>query len=229
MRASPFPFRRFPMAARIGIFAKPPIPGQTKSRLAMDVGEDAAAALSAAMLRDLLDEMHAVHGARPDVQLEVWQPPGTKPDAYPPGILAGCELRSQQGKDLGARLIHAFGDPGPTVIIGSDCITISATLLGQALDALRLHQAVFQPADDGGYTLVGLSRPCRGLFSAIDWGSEQVWRQTRDRLETTGCPYTLLPASFDIDTSQDLERLREFVRSHRRHHTQAWLERFATP
>lgn len=67
--------------------------------------------------------------------------------------------------------------------------------------------AVFIPAEDGGYVLVGLRRPLPRLFEDIDWGSERVMTQTRARLHELGLSWRELPTLWDIDRPQDLDRL----------------------
>ncbi len=56
------------------------------------------------------------------------------------------------------------------------------TLLG----LLDRHPVVFGPAHDGGYYLVGLSRPCVALFQDIAWGSETVLRDSLARARQLG-------------------------------------------
>ncbi len=208
---------------RIALFAKPPIVGQTKSRLAADVGDQAAADLSAAMLADLLAQCQALQARRPTVQVELWYPPGFSPDDFP-GTVRPDIFRTQQGDDLGDRLIHAFAtgltDSARMIVIGSDCITISAELLEQALDSLADAPSVFQPADDGGYVLVGLNQPAPELFRNIPWGGKQVWAATQAAATHTSA---VLPHTFDIDTVDDLPRLRSFLEHTERPRTTAIL------
>ena len=46
------------MTTVLGLFAKPPVPGTVKTRLAEDIGNEAAASLYAAFVGDLL-QLHA--------------------------------------------------------------------------------------------------------------------------------------------------------------------------
>ncbi|MBL8450164.1 MAG: DUF2064 domain-containing protein [Dechloromonas sp.] len=76
-------------------------------------------------------------------------------------------------------------------------------------DALRSGQdAVFLPAEDGGYVLVGLRRPQPRLFADIEWGTERVMAQTRDRLRELGLLWSEPRTLWDVDRPEDLDRLR---------------------
>ena len=64
--------------------------------------------------------------------------------------------------------------------------------------------AVFGPASDGGYYLVGLNSPCAGLFAGIDWGSERVLAQTLARARELGLEVEAIATRSDLDTPADL-------------------------
>jgi rSAM/selenodomain-associated transferase 1 len=123
----------------------------------------------------------------------------------------GVDLRSQSGADLGARMAAAFtAHAGPLLLIGTDCPALQAAHLAAAASALlddRDNDAVFIPVEDGGYVLVGLRRPQARLFEAIDWGSERVMAQTRQRMSELGLRWAELPTLWDVDRPADLLRL----------------------
>ena len=202
----------------ICLFAKLPQPGRTKSRLARDIGDEAAAALSAAMLRDLACEVRKV-----GEPAWLWHPPGDDPAAFPAEV-ADFAAAAQQGADLGARMLHTMREllPGKVVIIGSDCIAVGANTIRRALALLDEHDLVLQPSEDGGYTLIGMSRLYEELFEDIAWGTDQVWAQSVSKLE--GISWAALPSTFDVDTVDDLARLAALVFYSPRPHTEAWLQ-----
>lgn len=193
---------------RIGIFARAPVPGEAKTRLMPVLGAEGAAALHASLVR------HALAVARESGvgPVELW----CAPDASHP-FFAACErefgvaLRVQRGADLGERMARAFeaalGDNAALVLAGSDCPAITAATLRAAAAALAGHDAVFAPAEDGGYVLVGLAVPIPGLFEAIDWGGPAVMAQTRARLERSATTWKELETFWDIDRPEDYERL----------------------
>ena len=93
-------------------------------------------------------------------------------------------------------------------------------MLRQAAAALQSFAAVFVPAHDGGYALVGLRAAPPGLLSALfngmRWSTPQVMAQTRQRLALAGVDYAELQSVADIDEPADLQHLPAFLldRSH---------------
>ncbi|MFT5130445.1 MAG: rSAM/selenodomain-associated transferase 1 [Rhodothermales bacterium] len=213
--------------AAICLYAKVPKPGRTKSRLARDIGDDAAAALSEAMLRDLACELR--NAAESADTLWLWHPPDDDPRAFAPE-LADFADAAQSGADLGERMQHSMAtllpSSGQVIIIGSDCITMDAATLAAAKSALASNELVLQPADDGGYTLIGMSRLCPEVFAEIAWGSEAVWSQTMTRVSAAGICHHSLAMTFDVDTVADLDRLATFLEAHPRAHTEAWFRQY---
>ena len=195
----------------ICIFAKPPIPGQTKSRLAKVIGNELAAELSAAMLYDITKQACDVNQCR----VAVFYPPGFSADDY--GLLAEFNLEyfEQSGSELGQRMCNAFKfilndlSAESCIIIGSDCISHTTDLLDQALRLLQDSDVVVQPAEDGGYTLIGQSQLVSEIFKNIHWGTDTVMQSTLDILLKLPIDYVTLDTAFDIDTAEDLAKLRE--------------------
>jgi hypothetical protein len=190
----------------IAVFARAPVAGQAKTRLIPLLGADGAAALQRQLIERTLATACAVPGAR----VTLW----VAGDAAHPFVAGaarrfGAALAEQQGGDLGARMHHAFAAAGaPLVLIGTDCPQLAPEDLSAAAGALRAHDVVIQPANDGGYVLIGLARPQRPLFESIDWGGPQVLRQTRERIDALGLRCALRPALDDLDTPADLQRAR---------------------
>jgi glycosyltransferase A (GT-A) superfamily protein (DUF2064 family) len=106
-------------------------------------------------------------------------------------------------------MAHAFAvHGGPMLLIGTDCPALQTAHLVMAADLLHDgHDAVFIPAEDGGYVLVGLRQPQPRLFENIDWGSEQVMAQTRDRMAVLGLRWAEPLTLWDVDRPADLARL----------------------
>ena len=200
---------RRPERTRIAVFAKAPVPGTVKTRLAALLGADGAASLHAGLVRHALAS--AVRsGVGP---VELWCAPDERHEFFAAcSAQFGARLRRQQGGDLGARMRHAFdaalAEGAALVLIGSDCPAITAPALMAAATALRSHDVVIAPAEDGGYVLVGLSRPCPALFTGVDWGTGAVMSQTRARLAESGQPWAELPMLWDVDRPEDYARLQ---------------------
>ncbi len=104
---------------------------------------------------------------------------------------------------------HQLGTapPGPVCVIGADIPGLSRAALGRAFRALGSHDAVFGPAEDGGYWLIGLHNSARvphGLFDGVRWSTEHALADTIASLP--GARIALVDRLRDVDTAQDLDR-----------------------
>jgi rSAM/selenodomain-associated transferase 1 len=118
-------------------------------------------------------------------------------------------LARQPESDLGARMHAAVaGTTGPALIIGADCPAFTSKHLRDAAEALHERDAVLIPAEDGGYVLIGLRRPCQRLFSAMEWSTPAVMDQTRERLRALRLTWRELTPLWDVDTPEDFARLQ---------------------
>lgn len=196
------------------VFAKAPVPGCVKTRLIRALGKEGAARLA---LRLLLDTVgRAVDAGVGPVEL-CCAPDDAHPafrrlaTHYPIG------LATQGDGDLGARMHRALARNlrrhPRALLIGTDAPGLGAAHMRQAAQALQSTPAVFVPASDGGYVLVGLSRPMPALFEDIAWSSERVMAQTRERLASIGAAHAELGMVDDVDEPADL-----------RHVPRRWLE-----
>lgn len=132
----------------------------------------------------------------------------------------------QRGADLGKRLEKAFaqrsrGGAARVVVIGSDSPALSRSLLLRGFAALSRAPAVLGPAHDGGFYLIGLrvrAQKIKSLLDGVEWGGPRAFRQVRAHLQTAGLRVALLPRLYDVDTADDLVRLRNNLRRNRQHH-----------
>jgi rSAM/selenodomain-associated transferase 1 len=192
------------------IFAREPIPGRVKTRLAATIGDVAATEVYEAMLEDVLDVSRRLG----DVETVVYW--DCKEETLQ--ILAekyACSSRRQSGGDLGQRMLAAFGEMfanGSEVccIIGSDSPDLPLSYILEAYRLLTTQQSdlVIGPSRDGGYYLLGMRRVWPQLFTSIDWGTPRVLRQSMDTADKAGIVAALLPEWYDIDTNDDLEKFQ---------------------
>ncbi len=202
---------------RLLLFAKPPLAGRVKTRLAARLGAIQAAAVH----RLLLDHALATACAAPWAA-ELWcAPPVAHPYFQTCHRRLGLPLRRQRGLDLGRRMDHALRETlrryRPVLLMGSDCPMLETRHLCQALAVLEGgRDAVLIPAEDGGYVLLGLRRPAPRLFSDMPWGEAGVLALTRRRLRQSGLTWGELPPLFDVDRPDDLERLLRMTPADRR-------------
>jgi rSAM/selenodomain-associated transferase 1 len=193
---------------RIVIFAKAPVPGKAKTRLAPALGEGGAARLAHRMLLDTWRQAIAVQVA--DAELCV--APDPTDDEWQGLLPSGAALISGQGKgDLGQRLASAaervIAGGERIVLIGTDCPGLTTSRLTDACRELEGHEAVIHPTFDGGYALLGLSRFDPSIFSGIEWSSSSVAGETIGRVRALGWSLHLGETLQDIDEPADLEGL----------------------
>jgi rSAM/selenodomain-associated transferase 1 len=198
-----------PDAIRVAVFAKAPVPGQVKTRLAGLLGPDGAAALQAGLVRRALAT--AVEARIGPVELHC------APDEHH-DFFARCAERfhvslvPQRGADLGERMRAAFRDAfaagSALIVIGSDCPVLSSADLLEARETLRKNPAVITPAEDGGYVLLGLAHDIPHLFDGVDWGTGAVLRQTRGHFAEAGITCVELAERWDVDRPEDYARLQ---------------------
>ncbi len=193
------------------VFAKAPIAGTVKTRLIPLLGAAGAATLQERLITHAL----AVARAAMPGRLELWcAPDTTHPFLQTAAQSRGATLHAQQGGDLGERMAHAFTTTlrtaGYVICIGTDCPALTAQHLHHAAAALRDgHDAVFVPAEDGGYALIGLARNAPQLFEHITWGGSQVMAQTRTRLCELELRWHELATLWDVDRPEDWQRLQQ--------------------
>jgi len=116
----------------------------------------------------------------------------------------------QEGLDLGERMQNAFKkgfDDGfeKIILIGSDLPDISPDIIHEGFDALEHNKVVFGPAEDGGYYLVGMSKPQFSVFQNKEWSTEGLLKNTLSELKESNIKTALLQTLNDIDTFEDLK------------------------
>lgn len=193
---------------QLGILAKYWAPGEVKTRLAVRLGDAAAARLHFSFLSALVDRFGDVADRR---ILAFWPPDRAADFAQLAGRRWQCQ--PQSAGDLGARIQGYFDNAfaagaEQVVLVGSDSPTLPRHYVELALTVLQDQPVVLGPTPDGGYYLVGARDRAPPIFDAISWSSSAVWGQTLDRLSSAGCRHYELPAWYDVDTAEDLLRLR---------------------
>ncbi len=191
----------------VAVLAKAPVAGLAKTRLMPALGAAGAARLQRQLTCNTLTTVHSA-GLGP---LTLW----CAPDAQHRFFRAlqqrcGLTCRDQPAGDLGQRMQAAFcatAPAGPLLLIGTDCPPLRpAHLRAAAAALLQGDDAVFIPAEDGGYVLVGLRQPQPALFEQMTWSTDQVMADTRRRARALGLRWRELPPLWDLDLPADLDR-----------------------
>ena len=116
------------------------------------------------------------------------------------------------GSDLGARMengIELVLKRGykNVVLIGSDCLELTAQGIEEAFYALNKHDVVVGPAKDGGYYLLGMKKTHHEFFKNKKWSTEDVFLDTSLDIENLGLSYLLLDTLSDVDCEDDLKQV----------------------
>ena len=182
------------------VFARTPRLGTVKRRLARAIGARAALRFHLAMLRRLTRTLRCERRFH-----TVFALTGGRA-RWPRGI---AHIRQAHG-DLGRRMDHAFRrfPRRRVVLVGTDIPALAAGDLHAAFRALGRAAAVFGPAEDGGFWLVGFGarRPARP-FAGVRWSSRHTLADTLANLRPR--PVALLRRLRDVDTAADLAAARE--------------------
>jgi len=208
----------------LGLFAKQPVPGQVKTRLAAETCADWAAQVADAFLRDTLHRLLWIDAHR----VVAFAPADAEP-FFANLIDYRFQLIPQVDGDLGQRMAAFFAGQFQAgakrvVLIGTDTPTLPPDYIERAFDELKRSEVeaptkdvhlVLGPATDGGYYLIGLAGQVPPIFEGISWGSERVLAETTSRLPEDGCRLTLLPPWYDVDTLKDWRVLTGHVYAQR--------------
>lgn len=193
------------------LFVKYPEPGCVKTRLAEKIGSEKAAKLYRIFVEAVLTATASSMYRR-----VVFISGGGGEDAFRSWLGNDLVYVQQTGCDLGMRMRnafeHVFGEGAEkAVIIGTDCLSVDAKVILEAFKKMDEVSVVIGPSEDGGYYLLGLTRSCSDLFEGIDWSTEKVMDQTAGKLKGRGEDFAVMDKSFDVDTLEDLLRLKQEI------------------
>ncbi|HET98669.1 MAG TPA: DUF2064 domain-containing protein [Desulfurivibrio alkaliphilus] len=204
------------------LFTRYPRPGEVKTRLIPALGETGAARLQRRLCEAVVEVAREFRRSRPPGKtLLTVCTTGADEQRFRSWLGPDLEYRRQATGGLGERMNSAATTalnpadrrhrerprPEALLLVGSDLPGLNSELLHQAATALRDHDVVLGPAQDGGYYLIGLKEPHPRLFIDIAWGTERVLEQTRAAGKRLGLKAALLPPLSDIDRPEDLAEL----------------------
>ncbi|MGH3474959.1 MAG: TIGR04282 family arsenosugar biosynthesis glycosyltransferase [Aeromicrobium sp.] len=184
------------------VVAKAPVPGLAKTRIAGDVGDDAAADLAAAALLDTLDT--AIETGMPVVVALTGDLERAARSQELRTVLDELVVVPQVGESFGERLAraHRDADDGHGVVqVGMDSPQLTADDLTEAADLLGDHPSVLGPAEDGGWWLLGVRHGAdASALSTVEMSTASTGQHTREVLPQ---PTALLRTLRDVDTWDD--------------------------
>ena len=210
MNKQPLPVLQYP-DGKIIIFARTPLAGAVKTRLASGLGDEQALQIYIQLLRQTVET--ACNSGLAEVELHVSEEP-EHPVFTSLQAAYAIKIRRQQGDNLGQRmysaLAHCLDTSRYCLLIGTDCPNISAVYLEEAFAVLEQEQdVVIGPAEDGGYVLIGARRVEEEWFNDIPWGSQQVLQSSRGKLAADKVRYRELKTLWDIDRVADYHRWQQ--------------------
>lgn len=213
---SPQPSALTPDRTALVIFAKAPIPGQVKTRLCPPLTPDEAATLHGSFVLDTLERTKAAV-TRFKLPLDRYlacAPSSTHVFFKIMEERQGVRLIDQVGDTVGMRMHQTFETLfaqgyRQVIMVGTDVPSLPLEQYKQACALIASHDLVLGPALDGGYYLIGLTRPMPDLFTGIPWSTEQVLRLTQEKAQALKLRVALTDPWRDVDTADDLRALIE--------------------
>ncbi|WP_158643296.1 TIGR04282 family arsenosugar biosynthesis glycosyltransferase [Ketobacter alkanivorans] len=191
------------MTKLIQVFAKAPVKGQVKTRIAKAAGGDFALHIHHKLCAAVIGTALASDAD----EVEVWT---TNVAAQQYFEEFGTRCLQQQGTHLGTRmdfaLRHGLARYDQVIIVGADALSITPDYLAEAFRALDQSSVVVGPALDGGYIMIGATEPVSFVFGNMPWGTADVMGLTLERLLTNGVNFHVMGDRWDIDTLQDIEQ-----------------------
>ena len=192
------------------VMARAPRPGEGKTRLRGTLSDEACLRLQEAFLRDAVEVtlealLGPVHLAYTPVEAASWTE-GEFGDRIAPF--------PQRGDGLGERMLTALRhveaqDYAPLLMIGTDAPLLQPRHLRAAMSALADADLCLGPSADGGYYLLACRTVQPQLFEDVPWGTNRVLDTTLRLAAQSGLRSSLIDTLYDIDTPDDLARLRD--------------------
>ncbi len=196
------------MRRHLIIYAKRPLPGHAKTRLAASIGDEAAAGVYMRLLCEYLLALTSADFEHISIELSV-----AEADDVPffTGAFPELAVRPQVEGDLGTRMETSFrqafeSGAETAVLTGTDIPGLNRRTVEEAFCKLEEVPVVIGPAEDGGYYLIGMRAPGAPLFYGVAWSSERVLAQTEALASNCGLEIGYLPRRWDVDTEADFER-----------------------
>ncbi len=190
------------------IFAKPPRPGEVKSRLAEAIGPQAAAGFAEAALIDTIERLNRVPGL--ELVLST-----SRVDEGWPTVAQALSQRLQPAGDLGKKMSDAIDralqSADKVTLWGADAPHFEPGCAEGIRLALDEVDTVLCPSEDGGFYALGSRVSLDGLLEGLPWGTSEALASTRNALGNAGLSVRLLYPNFDIDRVDDLHKLEVLV------------------
>jgi rSAM/selenodomain-associated transferase 1 len=196
------------------LFARAPVPGHAKTRLAKALGPESAASLHAAFVADVIEAFQR-HG-NSDLELHT----DTLSDAWQ---LLDVARKLQISGGLELKMFHALNSSlqagyESVAIVGTDAPTLPPTHVEDLLTAKE--DIALGPSEDGGFYAIAARKIHPAMFAGVEWSRPDTLVQTLSALKACGLSIVLGKPWFDVDEIADLGRL---LAGPLPRHTAAWV------
>lgn len=195
------------MNRAIIIMTKVPAAGNVKTRLSPILSTEQCAELAECFLRDTVEKANQIK----ILTIIAFSPVEARENLIE--ILPTEKfIVEQTGENLGERMLNAFQfafsqNFDAVVMIGTDSPTFPSEFLTQAFESLVEDDAVLGKTADGGFYLIGLRTLKKEIFEAVAWSSSETFEQTKRNIINSNYSLREIPAWYDVDEPEDLERL----------------------
>lgn len=205
----------------IGVMAKAPRSGRSKTRLCPPLTPDQAALLSGAFLRDTTANILEAARSAPIAAYAAYAPRGAEA-LVSPHLVIGTQLVPADGDIPAPAAVEGFGrcllqavrgmlaeGHAAACVLSADIPTLPTRLLVQAARILLApgDRAVLGACRDGGYYILGLKQAHARLFADIAWSTDTVAAATRARAHEIGLALVELDPWYDVDDAASLAQL----------------------
>ncbi len=191
------------------VMARAPRPGEGKTRLRPALSDEACLRLQQAFLNDAVQV--ALEADLGPVYLAVT--PASAAGWATAEFAGRATIVAQEGDGLGERMLATLqrvesAGHAPLVMIGTDAPLLQPSHLRAAVHELATLDLCLGPSADGGYYLLACQTPQPRLFEGVNWGTSAVLSSSLRHAKAAGLRVSLLDTLYDVDTPEDLQRLR---------------------
>jgi hypothetical protein len=189
------------------LFAKYPVKGKIKTRLAETLGDDFVYWFYKICAEHTFSEVDKLISV---IDIIYFFYEGNKEDRVKDWVGRDFIFCKQSGSDIGIKMRNSFSRVFTSgihkaVIVGTDIPDLTSEIIVEAFNSLNDCDVVISPSEDGGYYLLGMKKLYPFLFQDIKWSTDKVLNQTLDKIHTKGINKKVLKTLNDIDTEDDLK------------------------
>ena len=187
------------------VFAKNPIKGQVKTRLAKTIGNEKALKVYRYLLGNIQREVQAL-----DVDIAIYYTHfiDHEDDWQHDRLEKKLQIKGDLGEKMGHAFQQGFAQGYQRIIgIGTDIHDLKAADIQTGFDQLEKNRYCIGPANDGGYYLIGMTHYHPELFQNKSWSTASVLKETLQDLPPENV--ALLSEKMDVDTYEDLQQIEE--------------------